>query len=365
MSKNSMFWSPKKILSKGCTYNMVIGERSNGKTYGVELYSLKKYIETGEQFAIIRRWGDDFKGKRGATMFDSIVANEEIKKLTKGEWTDIYYYSSRWFLCRYEDDKRIVDVKPLAYGFSLSAMEHDKSTSYPGITTIIFDEFLTRGGYLQNEFVLFMNVISTIARLRTNIKIFMLGNTVNQYCPYFDEMGLYRVRKMNQGDIDVYEYGNSELKVAVEYCESLSNKGKKSSNFLFAFENPKLEMITTGTWEMDIYPHCPFKYKSNEIIYTYFIIFDNNILQCEIIVTNNITFTFIHRKTTPLKSEDNDLIYSTSYDPRCNWRRNMLNSKDNIDVQIKWYFITDRVYYQDNTVGEIVKNYLLWCKKRG
>ena len=36
----------------------------------------------------------------------------------------------------------------------------------------------------------FMNVLSTIIRDRENIKIFMLGNTVNKYCPYFDEMGL-------------------------------------------------------------------------------------------------------------------------------------------------------------------------------
>ena len=54
-------------------------------------------------------------------------------------------------------------------------MEHDKSNSYPSINTVIFDEFLTRRFYVPDEFILFMNVLSTIIRLRDNVKIFMLG----------------------------------------------------------------------------------------------------------------------------------------------------------------------------------------------
>ncbi|MFV3037454.1 phage DNA encapsidation protein, partial [Klebsiella pneumoniae] len=103
---------------------------------------------------------------------------------------------------------------------------HDKSTSFPDIDLIIFDEFLTNRLYLNDEFILFMNTVSTIVRRREDVKIYMLGNTVNKYCPYFAEMGLEHIPKMTQGTIDVYAYGNSDLTVAVEYCKSPDSKVK-------------------------------------------------------------------------------------------------------------------------------------------
>ena len=353
------FYSLKNILSKNAQYNVIFGERSNGKTYAVLKYALERYIQTGEQLAIVRRWQDDFTGKRGATMFNAIVSNEEVTRLTKGEWDDIYYYASKWYLCKYEDGKRVNSEKPFAYGFSISTMEHDKSTAYPEITTILFDEFLTRTAYLPDEFVLFMNVISTIVRHRTNAKIFMLGNTVNKYCPYFKEMGLTHVKDMLPGAIDVYRYGDSELTVAVEY--TMPNKDGKESDFYFAFDNPKLSMITGGAWEIDIYPHCPVKYSPREILFTYFIEFAGDLLQCEVVQHEDLFFTFIHRKTTELKHPETDLIYTTDYSPRPNYKRNITRPRSEIEKKVTQHFLSDKVFYSDNEVGEIVRNYLIWC----
>lgn len=359
------FYSLKNILSKNAQYNVIFGERSNGKTYAVLKHGLENFYKYGEQLAVVRRWQDDFTGKRGATMFDSIVSNGEVTKVTGGEWTNIYYYGSRWFLCRYEGEqgeKRIVNETPFAYGFSISSMEHDKSTAYPNITTVCFDEFLTRTAYLPDEFVLFMNVLSTIIRHRTNVKIFMLGNTVNRYCPYFKEMGLNHVKDMKPGDIDVYRYGESELTVAVEY--TTPNKAGKASDLYFAFDNPKLSMITGGAWEIDIYPHCPVKYTPKEILFTYFISFGGDLLQCEIVHHEDLCFTFIHRKTTPLKDTETDLIFSSEFSPRPNWKRKITKPATKLERKIAEHFLTDKVFYADNEVGEIVRNYLFWCGKK-
>ena len=122
-------------------------------------------------------------------------------------------------------------------------MEHDKSTSYPDITIIVYDEAISRDGYITDEFVLFCNVLSTIIRQRDDVVIYMLGNTVNKYCPYFVEMGLTDVKNMKEGDLQVYSYGDSRLKVAVQFTDSISKKGK-ASDVYFAFNNPKLQMIT-------------------------------------------------------------------------------------------------------------------------
>lgn len=358
------YYTLKNILAKQAHYNLIIGERSNGKTYAVLKYGIEEYFKTnGEsRLAIVRRWKEDLRGKRGASMFEGLVANGEVKKLSKGEWTGVYYYSGRWFFCRYDEHmKRETAEEPFAYGFALNEMEHDKSTSYPKVQTILFDEFLTRSYYLPDEFILFMNVLSTIIRDRKGIKIFMCGNTVNQYAPYFKEMGLYKIKEMKQGEIDVYKYGESELKVAVEFSDT-PNK-KKDSDIYFAFDNPKLNMITGKgqVWEMDIYPHCPVKYLPKEVLFNYFIQFNGDILHAEIIQHDDMIFTYIHRKTTPIKDFEHDLIYSPDASPRPNIRRKITKPTTSLENKIAYFFTTDKVFYQDNEVGEIVRNYIKWC----
>ena len=44
------FYSLKKILEKNAQYNVIYGQRSNGKTYSVLKYGLQNYIKTGECF---------------------------------------------------------------------------------------------------------------------------------------------------------------------------------------------------------------------------------------------------------------------------------------------------------------------------
>ena len=370
MKEKLKYYSLKPILQKNARYNVIFGHRSNGKTYAALEYGLTHYIKEGSELAIIRRWQDDFKGKRSQQMFDALVDNCVISKLTKGEWTDVHYYGNRWFLCRYDEDHhRIVSDTPFAYAFALTSMEHDKSTSYPSIRTVVFDEFLTRptaGGYLVDEFVSFMNTLSTIIRQRDDVRIFMLGNTISTYCPYFTEMGLKHVKQMKHGDIDVYTYGSSGLTVAVEYCSP--NENGKPSDVYFAFDNPKLNMIRgsqEGAWELGVYPHMPegVKVRPRDIIFSYFIQFDGELMQADIIHVDQMYFTFIHRKTTELQHPDKDIIYSQEWDPRPNWRRRMTKPIDDIDRKVASFFIKDKVYYQDNEVGEIVTNYLGWSKK--
>lgn len=365
INKKSKFYSLDKILETNSQYNIIIGERSNGKTYAALKKSLYDYCKYGYELAIIRRWGEDFKGKRGQQMFAALVSDGLVEEFTGGEWTGISYYASKWYLNRRDEEteKIIKSDEPFAYGFSLASMEHDKSTSFPKVRNIVFDEFLSRQKYLPDEFVLFMNVLSTIIRQRDDVKIFMLGNTVTKYCPYFAEMGLKHVKEMKQGTIDVYQYGESGLQVAVEYC--VANKQGKKSDIYFAFDNPKLNMITGGAWEMEIYPHLPMKYKPKNILFTYFILFDTELLQCEIILIDDILFTYIHRKTSELKERDTDIIFSPTTTHKQNWYRNIARPMNKICKEILRFYVSDRVFYQDNEIGEIVRNYFIWCGAEG
>ena len=342
-----------------CQYNMIIGERSNGKTYGALKKIIENYIKHKKKGAYIRRYKEDYRGKRGDTLFESIEKDGIISELTDGLYDGVKYQSGRWYLSKFDEklNKKISGDDPFCYGFAISDMEHDKSTSYPDVTTIVFDEFLTRGYYLQNEFVLFMNTLSTIIRHRNDVKIYMLGNTVNKYAPYFAEMGLKHVGAMEKGQIDVYTYGESKLRVAVEYCASPKKEGKKSDVY-FAFDNPSLQLITGGAWEIDLYPHCPVHYERKDIQFIFFIMFQESVLQGEIVIKDNYNFIFIHRKDTPIKDPDNDLIISMEYDPRPNWVRALDKSTLKPVQMIRRYFHDDKVFYQDNEVGEEVRNFL-------
>lgn len=357
------YYSLKNIMASNALYNVIIGERSNGKTYACFKYAVERYIKYGEQCALVRRWKEDFIGKRGSSMFDALENDKVIAKLSKGRWTGVHYFASKWYLSVTDDTsgKKMIDDKPFCFGFSISSMEHDKSTSYPGVKTVIFDEFISRQAYIPDEFVMFMNVLSTIIRQRNDVIVFMLGNTVNKYCPYFKEMGLTHITKMEPGAIDLYQYGGSGLTVAVEYIKS-GRQGKKSDIY-FAFDNPKLSMITTGSWEIDIYPHCPVKYTPKNVLFRYYIDFMDCLLECEIVYVDNYYFTFIHRKTTKLKYPDDDLIYTTEFNVGGNYHRKITNPHNKIEKKVTEHFINDKVFYSDNEVGEIVRNYLIWCKK--
>ena len=351
------------ILKKKAVYNVIFGERSNGKTYATLKHGLEQYFKDGSQIAYIRRWKEDITGKRGQAVFSALVENNEIVKLSNGKFTGIHYYTGRFFLCNYDNGKPIYnDNDVIGFLFALTDVEHDKSTSYPKVNNIIFDEFLTNKLYLPDEFVTFMNVVSTIIRRRETVKIFMLGNTVNKYCPYFNEMGLTNIQTMLQGDIDLYNYGESGLTVAVEYCKTDKSEQRKESKKYFAFNNPKLQMITGGAWELAIYPHLPMKYKPIDVLLTYYIDFADNIYSCEIIEKDGITFTYIHEKTTPIKDLENSLIYSLQHNPKPNYNRNILSPITKIQKKIRWYFNTHNVFYQNNNVGDGVSNYLKICR---
>ena len=123
-------------------------------------------------------------------------------------------------------------------------------------------------------------------------------------------------------------------------------------------------MITEGAWELDIYPHCPVKFKEKDIKLRYFIEFDKELFECKIVVIKHNVFTYIHRKTTELRKPNEDIIYSTNYDSRWNWSRCLTKPKSKTENLIWNFFKYDRVYYSSNEVGDAIHNYIMWCNKR-
>ena len=352
-------------------YYIFYGLRSNGKTHAACEKILTTHINSGykTQGAIVRRWDVDFKGKRAASYFDSLVHDgngvNKIKKYTNGKYDRVAYQSGRWYLAYWDDElnKMITAPDPFCFAFALTNMEHEKGNSYPGLHNgfIFFDEFMTRGMYLpNNEFVTFMQMISTLVRGDNTIKILMAANTVDMIgCPYFKEMGLTHVKNMKQGDTELYTYGNSKLQVAVHFCDA-PLEGKPSDVY-FAFDNPRLKLITTGDAEFDIYPHMTETVSPADIVFTYFIIYDDVTMQCNVVNKDNETFTFIHRKTTKLKHEDKDIIFTTEANTKNNYSGRLTKPINKAIRKLYWYYVANKVFYSDNEIGETVARYLYWC----
>lgn len=356
------FFNGLKLIMLGTLYIMVYGERSNGKTFFALLCAMVRYFLYGEPFCIVRRWDEDFRPKSTGRLFGGLQKMRLIQYLSGGEWSHVVCRSKMFYLAKYEEngDETILR-EPIAYGFALTQMEHDKGGTYPpNITTIIFDEFLTRGAYLPDEMALFMNVISTVVRDDGQAKIWMLGNTVSKYCPYFREMGLRHIMEMNVGDVQTYQGTREDCTIAVHWADSPPN-GKETDRY-FAFDNPKLKMITEGRFETAVYPHAPCEINVVDIMFTFFIDFDGNLLKCDVICKDDSEFIFIAPKTTPLKYPDDELVYCDRPDMRANWRRRLTRPVTTAEKAIYKLFRSEKVFYSDNECGEVVRVYLQWCE---
>ena len=66
-----------------------------------------------------------------------------------------------------------------------------------------------------------------------------------------------------------------------------------------------------------------------------------------------------------IEYETKDIIFRTTKTPLKNQRTNILRPPANSRVfqKISQYFKNGEVYFQDNEVGEIIRNYTLWCNQ--
>ena len=74
-------------------------------------------------------------------------------------------------------------------------------------------------------------------------------------------------------------------------------------------------------------------------------------------------FLFIHPKTTELKYPEKELIFDIEHNPLYNFGRKITKPVNKIQDKISWYFKADKVFYDSNLTGEIVRNYIEWSEK--
>lgn len=161
-------------------FAFVIGERGTGKSFNSKVAVLNKFLKTGEQFVYVRRY---------KTEMDSALNNFFTDLQENGYFEDYCLEVKRskmvtTFTC---------DGEVCGYAVPLSNSNILKSTAFPKVKTILFDEFMLDNSgtyrYLKSEVTLFLDMVETIARLR-DVKVIFLGNNTsfygNPYVAYFD-----------------------------------------------------------------------------------------------------------------------------------------------------------------------------------
>lgn len=170
-----MWYDVNKTLTHNALINIIIGPRGYGKTYALKKRAIENFIKRGQQFIYLRRFQAELDlVKEG--LFNDIIVN--------GEFNSPVEYKEN---CYFYDDNLV------GYAMALSRANHYKSASFPFVSTIIFDEFIIdqtqNAHYLKNEVRKLLDFIETVARMRDNIKVFLLANSlsfINPYTLYWD-----------------------------------------------------------------------------------------------------------------------------------------------------------------------------------
>ena len=261
--KKSVYWLINKILATKADFMLVIGQRGNGKTFGVLKYFLEQYKKSGKRFAYLRRWDEDIKAYRMEQLFAPF--RNVIDEIFGEEFT-IEYKNHKFYLVNGNGTK----VDTLGYVLSVSSSAHTKSISYTNLGYILYDEFIRMTGEqeLKDEMSRFDNTLSTLIRGdNNNVKVFMLANTVSKYSPFFLRFGI-DINKVEQGTITVKEIPletGEVLKVALEYCEFNEEASKKISKY------STNAMIKSGKWEIpdtDEIPTVPGSVIKEQLLFT-------------------------------------------------------------------------------------------------
>lgn len=379
MSKKIVHYNLDEIDSYGANFNLIWGERSNGKSYQVKhkkgiipyLQDVDRYVSSylnkeeiikssqkkGKRFILMRR----FKEEITPSWIESYFSDVDIEKLTDGKYNLITMYRKELFLSFYDvESHKTKRGEKIGYAISLSTEQNYAGGVYLDVADIIFEEFMSRTLYLHDEPNKLLNFYSTVDRKKGTTKVWLVGNTITRVCPYIQDWNLNNIIfKQKQGEIkciwiktpDVDEDGREiEVKVAIEHCKSTG-----SSSFVFGTH---ANMLNKGEWQSDPQPKLPKSIKEYKSLYKIAFHYKTFTWLCDYLMdkkTHDICW-FIYPYSGELKN--NILVFSDVIKPSPYWQKDIYNplirNKNVIDL-LKT-FRENRIFYSSDLCGTEFKH---------
>ena len=333
------YYDISEMLKTNAEYMMLLGQRSNGKSYQVKKTVLEDFYFNETKFIYLRRWKADIKQKEVSTYFDDIP----IAKYTNREYNSVRAMNGFIYLCKIEDGL-IVEKREMGRYCALNEYERYKSQVFMNYKNIVYEEFITDSIYLNDEPKLLQQFVSTVARL-DKIRVFLIGNTLTRVCPYFHEWCLENVLKQKQGTIEIYKYhmeDNVEVKIDVEYCANTNNK-----NTMFFGQAAK--QIVTGEWDVKEVPKLPRQLYEYEKIYEVMVVYQAFKFVLELLIEPKeggvIIFVYPYTSNRKIQRVITDEFSDKPY----------ISSKLDIDKKPELLMLKalrmDKVCYSDNLTG--------------
>lgn len=180
----SIYYDGSKLLSYNAPVNIVIGERSEGKTYYFKRRGIRNYLRDGSTWVYCRRYDEVLKSMLDKRpFFGDIIANDEFPGIE-------LKVEGRTMRLRREGSK---DWETFGYFTALSRAQSYKGTTDPTCSMLVYDEFINElkvPPYLPNEPNILMNYWETLDRREDRVKIVMLANAADLVNPFFLSWGI-------------------------------------------------------------------------------------------------------------------------------------------------------------------------------
>lgn len=359
----NIFYNPCKIPFEHCKYFVGISQRSVGKTTNFLLLGLIMHEYYGTQIQYLRQNEDQIAPMRTSTLFDAIIENGYIQKITKGRWNFIHYEKRKWYYCNLDDNGYITEQSSDYVCSMLSVYDHAKYKSgYNAVKgdLIIFDEFIG-DFYYQDEFVDFCDLVKTIIRDRQSPVICMIANNTDKESQYFSEMEIYdEIRQLQAGQsTEVTTVQGTQI--YIEYITVNAEKQKmldKLNNLFFGFNNKRLGSITGKDWAIKPKQRIPDD-KYTYVINNLFIYHNNRYIRLDIVDNEKLGLCmYVHYAT---RVYDDSIILTVS-DRTDNRYFNALGTRK-IRNLIRDMYDSNRIYYASNDCASFFENYYRNCTK--
>lgn len=348
------------INSLGADFNIIYGERSNGKSYQLKhKMGVIKYLETGSKFILVRRFRDELTTDKIEKYFDDV----DVEKLTDGKYNIISVYRKSIYLSNMDMETfKVTRGEKIGYAISLSQEQNYAGSSFLDVNDIIFEEFMSRGAYLYNEPSKLMNLYATIDRKRKTTRLWLVGNSISRVCPYIYEWGLTDVfKRLKEGEMDVVNIKSSDddiVKLAIEYCEPTG----VSSHTI----GLNKEMINTGAWDSRPQPHLPKKLNCYKRLYRFIFSYQNFTFICELLADKETNYLCWYIYPYYKKIKDNILVITDRIDPSPLYQRDIYNITINNPLlkNILSTFREDKIFYATDLCGTDFKQVIDFTIRR-
>lgn len=343
-----------------CSYYMFFSKRGVGKTTTMLLLGLILFKLYGVVIQYIRQKEDMLRPKFAQELMKTVLECGYIERLTEGRWNYAYYYANKWVFCKLSESGKIEEKTAIHFMYELSidqSFVYKSNYNAPHGDWIIFDEMLGKK-YEPNEFIYFMDILSTIIRERLGVRIILLSNAIDEYSEYFEEFEIEeQVKKLKRGDCDICT-SSGGTKIYVEKIDQNDKNAARLNKEYFGFKSPMLYAITgQGDWNVQICKHWDLEDEADLIDRTHYIKMGFNMVRLELMRSEKYGYHVRVQKATKIYPDS--IIYTMDEITDQRFR----HSKGHTMIDRFLWMLLDRDlwHYRTNSQKNFVDKYLLIC----